>query len=303
VFEEYVKTFLKRIELPLAQNTVDLHNNSLKFILRQFKGKFLDEISKKMIEDYKTGRAKDLKKGSKTQTVSPATVNRELGTLKKILNMAVDDELITISPARKVQPFPEEIPDVHILSFEEELKYLALASEPLKSVAIIMLDQGMRPDEVFRMTYSNLDFVNRTIFVERGKTKNAKRTLRMTQEVCTLLKKRTQGHAGDEWVFPSPRKACAHLGSVRKAHDRVCEKMGLRGAIDLYNLRHTFATRSILSGTDVTILRKILGHSDVQMTMQYVKIAEHYKVEAVEKLEKYRALKMQEIETTLGMLQ
>ena len=79
-----------------------------------------------MIEDFKAGRAKELKKGNKTQLVSPATVNRELGTLKKILNMAVDDELIAINPARKVQPFPEEIPDVHILSFEEELKYLAL---------------------------------------------------------------------------------------------------------------------------------------------------------------------------------
>ena len=125
----------------------------------------------------------------------------------------------------------------------------------------------------------------------------------MTQEVYALLKKHSHGHTGDEWVFPSPRKPGAHLGSVRKAHDRVCAKMGLRGAIDLYNLRHTFATRSILSGTDVTILQKILGHSEIQMTMRYVKIAEHYKVEAVDKLEKYRAVTMQEMENNLGMLQ
>jgi integrase len=56
----------------------------------------------------------------------------------------------------------------------------------------------------------------------------------------------------------------------------------------------TFATRSILCGTDVTILQKILGHSEIGMTMRYVKIAEHYKVEAVVRLEKYRAVKMQE---------
>lgn len=267
MFEEYMKTFLKRIEKPLAQNTVDLHNNSLKFLLKQFKGKFLDQITKSMVEDYKAGRAKELKKGSKTQLVSPSTVNRELGTLKKILNIAADDELITINPARKVQLFPEEIPEVHILTFDEEIKYLALASEPLKSVAIVMLGQGMRPDEVFRMTYSNLDFFNRTILIVRGKTKNAKRTLPMGQEVFQLLKTRRQSQPNDYWVFPSPRKPGAHLGSVRKAHDRVCGKMGLRGAIDLYNLRHTFATRSILSGTDVTILQKILGHSEIGMTM------------------------------------
>jgi integrase len=294
LFGEYVKTFLKRIEKPLAQNTVDLHNNSLKSLLKLFKNRFLDQITSSMIEDFKAGRAKELKKGSKTQLVSPATVNRELGTLKKILNMAVDDELISINPARKVKPFPEEIPDVHILSFKEELDYLACASEPLKSVAIIMVGQGMRPDEVFRMTYSNLDFFNRTILIERGKTKNAKRTLSMCQEVFELLKERRQKRPNDYWVFPSSRKPGTHLGSVRKAHDRVCDDLGLRGAMDLYNLRHTFATRSILSGTDVTILQKILGHSEIGMTMRYVKIAEHYKVEAVVRLEKYRAVKMQE---------
>jgi hypothetical protein len=37
--------------------------------------------------------------------------------------------------------------------------------------------------------------------------------------------------------------------------------------------------------------------------MRYVKIAEHYKVEAVVKLENYRALKMQEVEERLGMIQ
>ena len=56
-------------------------------------------------------------------------------------------------------------------------------------------------------------------------------------------------------------------------------------------------------GTDVTILQKILGHSEIGMTMRYVKIAEHYKVEAVEKLEKYRAVQMQEVEKRMGLIQ
>ena len=39
------------------------------------------------------------------------------------------------------------------------------------------------------------------------------------------------------------------------------------------------------------------------MTMRYVKIAEHYKVEAVEKLEKCRAVQMQEVEKRMGLVQ
>ncbi len=301
MFKEYVKTFLGRIEGNLAQNTIDLHNNNLKFLLKRFKDKFLDQITKSMIEDYRSGRVKEPKQGSKTQTIAPATVNRELSTLKKILNMAVDDGLLWKSPARQVRPFPEEIPDVYVLSFEEELEYMALASEPLKSVATIMLGQGMRPDEVFRMAYPNIDFFNRTIFIVRGKTKNARRALSMSHEVHELLKRRRKKHPEDYWVFPSSTKPGTHIGSVRKAHDRVCGKIGLRGVIDLYNLRHTFATRTILSGTNVAILQKILGHSQIGMTMRYVKIAEHYKVAAVAKLEEYRAARIREAK--LAMMQ
>jgi site-specific recombinase XerD len=75
------------------------------------------------------------------------------------------------------------------------------------------------------------------------------------------------------------------------------------GAMVLYNLRHTFATRFISSGTEVTILQKILGHSEMGMTMRYVKIAEHYKVEAAVKLKKYRAVNIQEADQKMGMVQ
>ena len=94
---------------------------------------------------------------------------------------------------------------MHILTFEEEFKYLALAPETLKSVAIIMLGQGMRPDEVFRMTYENLDFTSRTILIVRGKTRNAKRTLSKCQEVFAFLKTRREKNPNQYWVFPSSR--------------------------------------------------------------------------------------------------
>jgi hypothetical protein len=60
---------------------------------------------------------------------------------------------------------------------------------------------------------------------------------RCAQEVFDLLKKRREKFPDSYWVFPSSRKPGHHLGSVRKAHDRVCEDLGMRGAMDLYNLR------------------------------------------------------------------
>jgi integrase len=54
--------------------------------------------------------------------------------------------------------------------FEDENAYLATASEQLKDIARIILDTGMRPEEVFRIEVSNLDFSKRTIFNPSGKT-------------------------------------------------------------------------------------------------------------------------------------
>ena len=67
----------------------------------------------------------------------------------------------------------------------------------------------------------------------------------------------------------------------------LAERISIRGA--KRRVPETFAPRSILSETDVTILQEILAHSEIGTTMLYVKIAEHYKVEAVVKLEQYRA--------------
>jgi hypothetical protein len=48
----------------------------------------------------------------------------------------------------------------------------------------------------------------------------------------------------------------------------VCGDLGLRGTVDGCNLRYTLAIRSILPGTDVTIPQKILGQSEIGMTIR-----------------------------------
>ena len=82
-------------------------------------------------------------------------------------------------------------------------EYLATASQPLKDIARIMLDTGMRPEEVFRIERANVDFVQRTIANPFGKTKAAKRKLTMTEEVWSIMKKRV-GASDGKYVFPSP---------------------------------------------------------------------------------------------------
>jgi integrase len=188
-----------------------------------------------------------------------------------------------------------------VLSFEEEIAYLSKASQPLKDIAAVILDTGLRPEEVFRIRAENIDFTERTIFNPFGKTKAARRKVTMTASVYDLLKARVQKAKGP-FVFPAKHNSDRSIGSVRKAHDNAVEKAGIMDHFRLYDLRHTFATRAVAGGVDLPTLSAMLGHTSIQMTMRYVHPAEEQKKIATGKLEVFRiAGLVQAIEKNRGI--
>jgi integrase len=174
-------------------------------------------------------------------------------------------------------------------------------SQPLKDIAQVILDTGLRPEEVFRLRIENIDFVARTIFNPFGKTKAARRKVTMTADVFQLLKRRAQEAKGP-FAFPSKSDPSVAIGSVRKAHDAAVERAGIKEHFRLYDLRHTFATRAVAAGVDLPTLSFILGHTSIQMTMRYVHPAEEQKRVAVGKLETYRLAQIVEaVEKSRGV--
>jgi len=154
-----------------------------------------------------------------------------------------------------------------------------------------MLDTGMRPEEVFRMRIENIDFRQKTIFNPFGKTKAARRTIPTTDDVITLLNARVKEATAKEtpFVFPSPHNIQKAIGSVKKAHSAAVGRAKIKHHLRLYDLRHTFATRAVASGTDLPTLSALLGHTSILMTMRYVHPAADQKRAAMEKFEKFRA--------------
>lgn len=287
-FEEHVKKFLAWSEQQHRAKTRELHGTNCSTLLRFFRGCWLDEITPGMVEDFKLTRASEARRNTKDGSiVAPATVNRALTTLKKLFRHAKKCGYDISNPTSDVE-FLEEGPGrTRVVDFEEEIAYLAKASQPLKDIARIILDTGLRPDEVFRIRVENLDFTGRTIFNPFGKTKASRRKVTMTAAVFELLKKRATKARGS-FVFPARFDHNRQIGSVRKAHDAAVENAGIKKHFRLYDLRHTFATRAVAAGVDLPTLGAILGHTTVQMTMRYVHPAEEQKRLAFGKLEGYR---------------
>jgi len=176
-----------------------------------------------------------------------------------------------------------------VVSFNEEAKYLAVASEPLGSVATVLADTGMRPEECFRLRWEAITWVNGrhgTLLVTHGKTAAARRVLPMTQRVRTILEIRWQ-HAGkpaEGWVWPAPTRT-GHLepSSIKKQHAKAVKNSKVRLFV-LYSLRHTFLTRLGESGCDTWTLARIAGHSSIAISARYVHPSHDSVLAAVERL-------------------
>lgn len=205
--------------------------------------------------------------------------------LRLIYNYAERCGFMVSNPVRHITFFRES-GRTRIISPEEERAYLAAASQPVRDIARVMLDMGMRPEEVFRIEAANLDFVQRTIFNPFGKTAAAKRKVTMTTEVWSLLRKRTVS-SKSAYVFSSPDNPEKPIGSIRKAHDGAVRRAKITPSFRFYD-RHTYASRAVMAGVDLPTLAALLGHTSVQMTMRYVHPAEEHKREATAKIEKYK---------------
>ena len=106
---------------------------------------------------------------------------------------------------------------MRVVSPEEESAYLAAASQPLRDVATIILETGMRPGEVFHLRREDVNLEIGFLQVPQGKTLFARRTIPLTRRALTVCSRRVS-EATTEWVFPSRNDPERPIGWLRKAH-------------------------------------------------------------------------------------
>ena len=206
---------------------------------------------------------------------------------RRILHIAAEWGVIEKVP--KIKLLPGERRREHVVSQEEEARYLAAASEPLASIATVLADTGMRPDECYRLRWEAITWVNGrngTLLVTHGKTAAARRVVPMTPRVRVLLQARWEkAKKPDEgWIWPAPTR-CEHVdrSSLKKRHGKALRISGVRPFV-VYSLRHTFRTRLGESGCDAWTLARIAGHSSVAISARYVHPSEDAVLSAVERL-------------------
>jgi integrase len=157
----------------------------------------------------------------------------------------------------------------------------------LRDVATLMLETGMRPEEVYRIAPESVSLAGSYLFIPFGKTKAARRRVPLTTTAKSVVARRMAGLEAP-FLFPCDTDAARPVPKVNNAHDRAVRDSKV-AKFRLYDLRHTWATRAAESGIDLVTLASLLGHSKIQMVLRYAHPTQEHQARSVERMEQFVA--------------
>lgn len=298
-FEVAMDSFLKWSEVEHSgqrKATYKRYRVSSVALLKYFKNTPLNKITPEVAEQFKSFRSaqfgtKRAKNGrvSTNKKIKPATVNRELACLRAMFNHAIKAEVPVKNPISKigVKALKEDNEKNRVLSYDEQDKYLAKASPMLRDVASLILETGMRPEEVFRIRPEDLHLDQGYLFNPYGKTKAAKRRIKLTTLAQTIVERRNNARKGI-YLFPHEDDPDRPVPRVNNAHDAALKTSGVEHFV-LYDCRHTWATRAVEAGVDLVTLAAMMGHSRIQMVLRYAHPSQEHQFRAMDIIERHVA--------------
>lgn len=203
---------------------------------------------------------------SRVRQVSPRTMNLELAYLRAVFN-----ELKWLghwkldNPLSNVRRFKSEEAELAYLEYEEITRLL---EECLKSkndstywVACLCLVTGARWDEAESITTKQFKNLKFSFFKTKG---NRNRTVPISKSFYNSL--------------PKPDKPGRYFKLCYSAFRKAVERADLNLSDGHFShvLRHTFASHFMMNGGNILVLKDIVGHTDIKMTMRYAHFASDY---------------------------
>lgn len=141
----------------------------------------------------------------------------------------------------------------------------------LSPAVLIALNTGLRRGELFSLTWPCVDFDKGTItalgkFAKSGKTRHLPAS-EEARDVLTAWREQTDGNG---LVFPN--RDGDRFGSLKKSWAAVLADAGIV-EFRWHDLRHSFASKLVQAGVSLNVVRELLGHADLALTLRYAHLA------------------------------
>lgn len=242
-------------------------------------------------------------KGYKTTTMYQTRI-----TLYSLLEFARENDIIINNPCKKSVKSDMGKPSKkrRALEISEQKKFLNTAvGNSYENQYRFVLQTGLRTGELIGLKWSDIDFSKKLLTISRSmeyrhstkhwrvgepKSSSGYRSIPLTDEAISILKDQKSKNneikimpiEWKEYVFLCRKGTPIKNSTYDSGMYKICKKASIN-PFSMHVLRHTFATRCIEGGMKPKTLQKILGHSNIGITMNlYVTTTEDEKQKEIE---------------------
>jgi integrase len=221
-----------------------------------------------------------LKRRLVEEGLSNGRVNRHLCVVRSLFNLSTRWGVYEgRNPAEHPGMLREEPRELFLNGDQVRTLMENLARDPdrvaASAVALLLLT-GCRKSEVLKASWQHVDLENGRLTVPLAKG-NRRRFVALSRFAVELLAAQPR-QPDNPFVFPSSRRPGQPIEGVRGAWGRA--KQGLPPAVRLHDLRHTYASILINSGSTLHEVSQLLGHTMLSTTQRYSHLAHDRLVEA-----------------------
>lgn len=226
------------------------------------------------------------------ERISTNSALKYLDYIKAILHQAVRERIISTNPfvyfKNKVRLTEVKIEYLEINEIQT-LFNTKCNQENIKDAFLFSCYTGLRLSDTRNLTWGNIE-AEQIKFTQK-KTKSQE-YLPLSPTVVKILKnyKPKDKNNSSSPIFNLPSQQVVSVNLKKWGKDA-----GIKKPITFHIARHTFATMSLTTGTEVYTVSKLMGHRDLRQTQRYAKVIDATKVKAVNNLPRLKINKRQKL--------
>lgn len=169
-------------------------------------------------------------------------------------------------PNRKVEIRKKVIPDadeiVNIINNTKSLKHKIWYS--------LAYGSGLRVSEIARLRIENIDVKNRKLIVI-GKGNKERMTILSEMSLNLLKKYVIKNNIKKGYLFNGQQgRQYIHEGSISRSLSYEIKKLSIKEKVTMHSLRRSFATHLLRRGTNIEIVKELMGHNSITTTSGYI---------------------------------
>ncbi|MCY4550192.1 MAG: tyrosine-type recombinase/integrase [Defluviicoccus sp.] len=204
---------------------------------------------------------------------APGNANCALKLLRQIMNFAIACGHIEKNPTRGIRS-NRRTPLSRFLSREEIDRLhrvldgqMGKGARQQADIIRLLLLTGCRRSEIVRLRWAEVQ--GNMLMLADSKT--GPKRVPLNSQARRVLEK--QPRTGSPFVFPSPYDPSRPRGHDIALWYRVRREAGIEDC-RLHDLRHTHASHAVMNGVPVPVVSRLLGHSNVSMTLRYAHLGD-----------------------------